>query len=61
MDEQLAEASRKLCADSLFDLVRTNYNKANAEYLQKQLQIASKYLTLEQRKELTQKGIFIVT
>lgn len=47
--------------DSLFDLVRTNYNKANAEYLQKQLQIASKYLTLEQRKELERKGIFIVS
>ncbi len=59
MDSLLAEAGRKLCADSLFDLVRTNYHKANTEYIQKQINIASAYLTEEQKQGLRERGYLV--
>ena len=45
--------------DELFDLVRKNYCEANKDYLQKQLKIASEYLTEEQKDELRKRGIVI--
>lgn len=61
MDSALIDGARKQFADDLFETVIRCYNESNKDYLQKQLQIASEYLTLEQRKELAQKGIFIVS
>ena len=35
-----------------YKLVRSNYIKANQDYIEEQIQIASEYLTEEQKKEL---------
>ncbi len=59
MDKALAEAARELYAENLFETVRKCYCEANKDYLQKQIQIASEYLTEEQKEELRQKGILI--
>lgn len=59
MDALLVDAARKLFADDLFETVRRCYCEANKDYLQKQIQIASEYLTEEQKEELRQKGILI--
>lgn len=59
MDENLAEEARQLFADDLFETVRRCYCEANKDYLQKQIQIASEYLTDKQKNELRQKGIQI--
>lgn len=61
MDKDLAEASRKQCAQNLFDLVRENYRKVNKDYLRKQIAIASEYLTEEQKEELRQRGYLEAT
>lgn len=45
--------------EEMFELVRNAYSEANKDYLEKQLKIASEYLTEEQKKELLQKGISI--
>lgn len=42
--------------NELFELVRRNYAEANKDYLQRQIQIASEYLTDEQKAELRNKG-----
>lgn len=57
MDSLLADAARELYAENLFETIRRCYCEANKEYLQKQIQIASEYLTEEQKEELRQKGI----
>lgn len=44
---------------SLTEIVRRCYCDANKDYLKKQLEIASEYLTEEQKKELLSKGISI--
>ena len=59
MDSLLIEGERKLVADFLFDLVRRGYCEANKDYLQKQIQIASNYLTEDQKTKLRQKGILV--
>jgi DNA-binding transcriptional regulator GbsR (MarR family) len=59
MDSLLADAARKLYAENLFETVRRCYFEANKDYLQKQIQIASEYLTDEQKDELREKGIVI--
>ncbi len=59
MDKDLADGARKLFADNLFGIVRANYNETNKDYLQKQIKIASEYLTDEQKDELRKKGIEI--
>lgn len=59
MDKLLAEGARKLFADYLFDFVRKNYCEANKDYLQKQINIASEYLTEDQKDELRKRGIVI--
>lgn len=59
MDALLVDAARKLFADDPFETVRRCYCEANKDYLQKQIQIASEYLTEEQKEELRQKGIAI--
>lgn len=41
----------------LFDLVRSNYIKANRDYIAEQIRIASEYLTDKQKEELRSKGI----
>ena len=56
MDKLLVEAARRLHAEELFDIVRKNYAEANREYLQKQISIASEYLTDEQKKWLKENG-----
>lgn len=47
----------KVLEDELFKIVREKYAEANKEYLQKQIKIASEYLTEDQKEELRQKGI----
>lgn len=59
MDKGLIEASRKLYAENLFDILRRNYADANKDYLQKQINIAAEYLTEEQKSELRDKGYMI--
>ena len=59
MDSLLADAARELYAENLFETVRRCYCEANKEYLQKQIQIASEYLTEDQKEELRQKGVLI--
>ena len=56
MDKNLADGARKLFADNLYDLCVRNYHKVNKEYIQKQIRIASEYLTDEQKAELRKKG-----
>lgn len=57
MDKALAEAARKLYAENLFETVRKCYCEANKDYIEKQIQIASKCLTDKQKEELRSKGI----
>ena len=59
MDKDLTNGARRLFAENLFETVRQCYCEANKDYLEKQLKIASEYLTEEQKKELLQKGISI--
>lgn len=56
MNKDLIEGARKLFADNLFETVRQHYCEENKEYLQKQIAIASEYLTEEQKMELQQMG-----
>lgn len=46
-------------ADALFETVSRCYREANKDYLDKQIKIASEYMTDKQKKELRQKGIMI--
>ena len=57
MDNALADSARELYAENLFETVRKCYCEANKDYLEKQIQIASEYLTEEQKTELRNKGI----
>ena len=57
MDSLIADGARKLFAENLFETVKRCYCEANKDYLQKQIQIASEYLTEDQKEELRQKGI----
>lgn len=59
MDKGLIDGARQLFADELFETVRRCYCEANKEYLEKQIQIASEYLTDEQKSELRSKGISV--
>ena len=59
MDSLLADGARKVFAENLFETVKRCYCEANKDYLQKQIQIASEYLTEDQKEELRQKGIQI--
>ena len=59
MDKELAEVARELAADNLFELVQRNYVEANHDYLQKQIAIASEYLSEEQKEQLRGKGFEI--
>ena len=59
MNKDLVEGARQLFADNLFEIVRQCYCEKNKEYLQKQIAIASEYLTEEQKMELRQKGIAV--
>lgn len=59
MDSLLIEGARELYADNLFETVKRCYCEANKDYLQRQIQIASEYLTEDQKIELRQKGILV--
>ena len=59
MDKDLIYGARQLFTDELFETVRRCYCEANKDYLDKQLKIASEYLTDKQKEELRQKGIII--
>ena len=59
MDKILADGARQLFADNLFEVVRQCYCEANKDYLDKQIKIASEYLTDKQKEELRRKGIAI--
>lgn len=50
-----------ICLDEqeLFDLVLSNYIKANQDYIAEQIRIASEYLTEEQKEELRKRGFTI--
>lgn len=57
MDRLLTDFTRNLYAENLFETVMRGYCEENKEYLQKQIQIASEYLTDDQKEELHKKGI----
>ena len=57
MDKALAEGARELYAENLFETVRKCYCEANKDYLEKQIQMASEYLTDKQKEKLRSKGI----
>lgn len=57
MDKSLVEGARQLFADNLFEIVRQCYCEVNKDYLDKQIKIASEYLTDKQKEELRRKGI----
>lgn len=59
MDKDLIDGARQLFTDEIFETVRRCYCEANRDYLNKQLKIASEYLTDKQKEELRQKGIMI--
>ena len=59
MNKDLIDGARELFADELFETVRRCYCEANKDYLNKQIQIASEYMTDEQKEELRQRGITI--
>ena len=59
MDKNLIDGARELFADELFETVRRCYCEANKDYLNRQIQIASEYMTDEQKEELRQRGIMI--
>ena len=59
MDKALADAARKLAADNIFETVRRCYCDVNKDYLQKQIAIATEYLTDDQKAELRQKGVAV--
>ena len=59
MDKDLIDGARELFADELFETVRRCYCEANKDYLNKQMKIASEYMTAEQKEELRQRGITI--
>ena len=56
MDKLLAEAARKMYADEIFETVRRCYAEANRDYIQKQIAIASEYLSKEQTDWLREHG-----
>ena len=57
MDKDLIDGARRLFACELFETVRRCYCEANKDYLDKQIKIASEYMTDKQKEELRQKGI----
>ena len=59
MDKDLADGARQIFADEIFETVRRCYTEANRGYLDKQMKIASEYLTDEQKEELRQRGVMI--
>lgn len=59
MDKDLANGARQLFAENLFEIVKKCYCEANKDYLDKQIKIASEYLTKEQKEELRSKGVLI--
>jgi len=59
MDKLLDEAAKKLSAETIFEIVRNNYCETSKAYLEKQVQIASDYLTDQQKAELRRKGISV--
>ena len=59
MDKDFTDGARELFADELFETVRRCYCEANKDYLNKQIKIASEYMTDEQKEELRQRGITI--
>ena len=59
MDKDLADGARQIFADEIFETVRRCYNEANRDYLDKQMKIASEYLTDKQKEELRQRGVTI--
>ena len=59
MDKDLADGARQIFADEISETVRRCYNEANRDYLDKQMKIASEYMTDEQKEELRQRGITI--
>ena len=59
MDKDLTDEARELFADELFETVRRCYCEANKDYLNRQIQIASEYMTDKQKEELRQRGVMI--
>ena len=59
MGRDLIDGAREPFADELFETVRRCYNEANRDYLDKQMKIASEYMTDEQKEELRQRGTVI--
>ena len=59
MNKDLIDGARQLFADELFETVKRCYCDANKDYLDKQMKIASEYMTDKQKEKLRQKVIII--
>ena len=59
MNKDLIDGARELFADELFETVRRCYCEANKDNLDKQMKIASEYMTDKQKEELRQRGVVI--
>ena len=60
MDSALVDGARSLYADEIYQIVRNAYSEANHDYLQKQIDICSDYLTEEQKQEIRKQGVFMI-
>lgn len=58
MDNALIEGARSLYTDTLYDVIRTAYNRENHDYLQSQIDICAEYLTDEQKQTIRKDGVF---
>ena len=56
MDKDLVDGARKLFADEIYWVVCNAYNEANHDFLQKQIDICSEYLTEEQKDIIRKKN-----
>ena len=59
MDKDLANGARQLFAENLFETVMRRYCETNKSYFDKQIKIASEYMTDKQKEELRRKGVLI--
>ena len=56
MDNDLAEASRRIIAENVAEIAKRDYNAPTKSIVQKHLQVVLEYLTDEQKEALRCKG-----
>ena len=58
MNNAFIEGARSLYTDTLYDVIRTAYNRENHDYLQRQIDICAEYLTDKQKQTIRKDGVF---